>query len=192
MLKHPLGLAIAILTFLAGLLAASLMPPHRPGHAEQAPSEISAAHSGGISQSPVAHSGGIPSAWKRVKISRRFSAYLPPGMEYSSPPQGGALYTGAGYRFYYDYGRRLSDRSCHDLSRVGPRPGKRVEVGRKLAWLDDAAGEDYSAMGAHDWPSMRLCVPDTGDGIKLFIEVQTIHSRRLNEARAMIDSIEFR
>ena len=187
MRKSTLGLATTVLTFLVGLVAVSLVPHHRPGSVEQAPPPAPV----------VAYSGSIPPALRKVDIGRRFSVYLPPGMEYSSPPQGGGLYTGAGYRFYYEYGRRLSDSLCDDLpasmNRGASRSGRRMVVGGKAAWLDDAAAvEDYTALGAHDWPSMRLCVPDMGDGTRLFIEVQAPYSRRLNEARPMIDSIEFR
>jgi hypothetical protein len=192
--KFNVGLAVALGTFIVGLVSASLWVVHNHRPPEQLPPVQAVA----VRQTPH-----HPDGWKKIDVDERFSFYLPPdvkpekeldaNIEYFGPNKSfGSKTLNVGYIYVEKWRNEELWRgrvSCDVLmGKLAAEPGSQaseVETSGKRA--KQVSGQYAESKLVYT----KLCFPDAGDGTILRIEASYKEDRAV-DATKIISSIEFR
>jgi hypothetical protein len=192
--KCKIGLAVALVTFIIGVVAASLWLTNKRHLPEPSPPAPPVA----IRQTPE-----HPDGWKRIDADGKLSFYLPPDMEQEKEPVGNIDYFGP-HKFFgsktlsvgYVYvEKRYNEElwrgtvSCELLTRepqgVSSFQSSEVEInGRR-------AKQIFMRWDKPKLSVMRVCFPDVGDGTVFTLSANSKDEQVLDVAKQVFISIEF-
>ena len=192
--RFKIGLAVALVTFIIGVIAASLWVIHHQHlHESSSPPPTVA-----IRQMP-----NHPDGWKRINVDGKLSFYLPPDMEQEKEPVGNIEYFGPHQSFgsetlsvgYVYVEKRCNEElwrgtvSCELLTRepqgVSSFQSSEVEInGRR-------ARQIFLQWDKPKLSVMRVCFPDVGDGTVFTLSVNSKDEQGLDVAKQVFSSIGF-
>jgi hypothetical protein len=194
MSKFKIGLPVALVTFIVGVVAVSLCVIHSRHVPKASPP---------IPKVAVRQRPHHPDGWKRIVVDGKFSFYLPPDMEQEKESVGNIEYIGPGKSFVsntlsvgYTYVEKKYNKelwrgkvSCELLTREPPHVSNirssEVEInGRRARQIFWQAEKSKLSV-------VRVCFPDVGDGTVLTLGAVSKDDEVLDVAKQILDSIEF-
>ena len=191
--KFKIGFAVALVTFIIGVVAAALWVIHNQHLPEPSPPAPAVA----IQQTPT-----HPDEWKRIDVDGKLSFYLPPDMEqekevgnieYFGPNKAfGSKTLSVGYVYVEQrYNEELwrGKVSCELLTKepqdVSDFQSSEVEINgrraRQIFWQSEKPKLNV----------MPVCFPDVGDGTVFTLSVNSKDEQGLGVAKQVFSSIEF-
>lgn len=194
MKRFTLGLAIALLTFLIGVVITALLAAYPFRSTEKIQVSVPT-----LAELKV--ESNHPAGWRRIDADSKFSFYLPPDLRevdligcpfgirkyfgnqslmagYDYVPNGVSEYGYRGKSFCELMERLLADQAMYRSSEV--------EIGGRRA------RQIFWKLGNPKHSQMMLCFPDLGDGTVLKFGASLEDERAMDEAKVILASIEFR